>query len=54
MTSRGFGETEFRQVARWIVETLTHPDDAEHKARIKAEVTALTAQFPSPQYHNGA
>ena len=54
MTTRGFGEAEFKQVARWIVETLRHPDDVERKARIKTEVTALTTRFPIPQYHKGA
>jgi glycine hydroxymethyltransferase len=54
MTTRGFGETEFRQVARWIVETLRHPDDERRKAHIKAQVTALTTRFPIPQYHKGA
>lgn len=54
MTTRGFGETEFRQVARWIVETLRHPDDERRKAHIKAQVTALTTRFPIPQTHKGA
>ena len=46
MTTRGFKETEFKQVAHWIDECLKNPEDDKIKQRIKDEVTALTQQFP--------
>lgn len=46
MTTRGFKEEEFRQVAHWIDDCLRHPEDEEIKQRIRKEVTALTQQFP--------
>ncbi|RJL19419.1 serine hydroxymethyltransferase [Paracoccus siganidrum] len=51
-TTRGFGEAEFRQIARWIVEVVDglaqHGEDgnAEVEARVKAEVKELCARFP--------
>ena len=51
-TTRGFGEEEFRQIARWIVEVVdglaaNGPDDnAEVEARVAGEVKALCARFP--------
>ncbi len=51
-TTRGFGEEEFRQIARWIVEVVdglaAHGEDgnAQVEAKVKAEVEALCARFP--------
>ncbi|UXU74841.1 MULTISPECIES: serine hydroxymethyltransferase [unclassified Paracoccus (in: a-proteobacteria)] len=51
-TTRGFGEAEFRQIARWIVEVVDglaangENGNAEVEARVKAEVAALCARFP--------
>ncbi|MDQ7774484.1 serine hydroxymethyltransferase [Paracoccus aminovorans] len=51
-TTRGFGEAEFRQIARWIVEVVDglasngEAGNAEVEARVKAEVEALCAKFP--------
>ncbi len=51
-TTRGFGEAEFRQIARWIVEVVdglaAHGEagNAEVEAKVKAEVEALCARFP--------
>ncbi|WJS84198.1 serine hydroxymethyltransferase [Paracoccus sp. TOH] len=51
-TTRGFGEAEFRQIARWIVEVVdglaAHGEagNAEVEAKVKAEVEALCAKFP--------
>ena len=51
-TTRGFGEAEFRQIARWIVEVVdglaAHGDagNAEVEAKVRAEVTALCGKFP--------
>ena len=48
MTTRGFGAEEFAQVGKWIAEVLKNKDNEEVKARVKAEVAALTAQYPLP------
>ncbi|MBM1221218.1 serine hydroxymethyltransferase [Ponticoccus sp. SC2-23] len=51
-TTRGFGEEEFRQVARWIVEVTDGlaqngaEGNAEVEAKVKAEVEALCDRFP--------
>lgn len=51
-TTRGFGEAEFRQIARWIVEVVDglaangEDGNAEVEARVAAEVKALCARFP--------
>ena len=44
VTSRGFGEAEMRQIARWIKEVAT--DFEASKDRISAEVQALCDKFP--------
>ncbi|MBY0135935.1 serine hydroxymethyltransferase [Paracoccus yeei] len=51
-TTRGFGEEEFRQIARWIVEVVDglaangEAGNAEVEAKVKSEVEALCARFP--------
>jgi glycine hydroxymethyltransferase len=51
-TTRGFGETEFRQIADWIVAVVdglaAHGEDgnAEVEEQVKAEVAELCARFP--------
>ncbi|MDP5305713.1 serine hydroxymethyltransferase [Paracoccus spongiarum] len=51
-TTRGFGEAEFRQIARWIVEVVdglaAHGEDgnAEVEDKVRAEVAQLCARFP--------
>ena len=51
-TTRGFGETEFRQIADWIVEVVDGlaangaDGNAEVEAAVKAKVQALCARFP--------
>jgi len=51
-TTRGFGEAEFRQIARWITEVVdglaAHGDagNSAVEAKVKAEVAALCARFP--------
>lgn len=51
-TTRGFGEEEFRQIGRWIVQIVdglaaNGPDgNTETEARVAAEVKALCARFP--------
>jgi glycine hydroxymethyltransferase len=46
MTTRGFGEEEFRQVGKWIAEVLKNKDNEDIKDRIRQEVIALTDRFP--------
>ncbi|MEY4697540.1 MAG: serine hydroxymethyltransferase [Pseudomonadota bacterium] len=51
-TTRGFGEGEFRQIARWIVEVVdglaANGEDGNGavEAKVKAEVEALCQRFP--------
>jgi glycine hydroxymethyltransferase len=51
-TTRGFGETEFRQIARWITEVVdglaANGEDGNGavEAKVKAEVEALCQRFP--------
>ena len=51
-TTRGFGEEEFRQIARWIVEVVDglaasgEEGNADVEAKVKAEVAQLCARFP--------
>ncbi|MDJ1016542.1 MAG: serine hydroxymethyltransferase [Paracoccaceae bacterium] len=50
-TTRGFGKTEFRQIARWITEVVDglaangEEGNAAIESRVKAEVEALCARF---------
>ena len=51
-TTRGFGEEEFRQVGRWIIEVVDAlkvtdlQGDPAVEARVAREVTALCERFP--------
>ncbi|WP_261391070.1 serine hydroxymethyltransferase [Roseovarius atlanticus] len=51
-TTRGFGETEFRQIADWIVEVVDglaangEDGNSDAEAKVKAEVADLCARFP--------
>ena len=51
-TSRGFGETEFRKIADWIIEVVDglaengEEGNAAIEAKVKAEVSELCARFP--------
>jgi glycine hydroxymethyltransferase len=51
-TTRGFGETEFRQIADWIIEVVDglaangEEGNAAVEAKVKAEVGILCARFP--------
>ena len=51
-TTRGFGEAEFRQIARWIVEVVdglaANGEDGNGavEAKVKAEVAQMCARFP--------
>ncbi len=48
MTTRGLGQEEFRQIARWMVAVLRKPDDGELIASIAAQVKEMLAAFPVP------
>ena len=46
MTTRGFKETEAKQVANWICDILDDINNTETLARVKNEVVKLCQQFP--------
>lgn len=46
MTTRGFKEEEFIQVAKWIVKALRNHENKEVLAQIKKEVQELTKKYP--------
>ena len=48
MTTRGFGEQEFKQVALWIAQVLKNPQK-ENIQKIHEQVMALTVKYPLPQ-----
>ncbi len=48
MTTRGLGEEEFRQIARWMVTILRNPTDEALAATIKAQVKEMLTAFPVP------
>ena len=48
MTTRGFKENEFRQVALWISHVLKNAEDEAVREEVRKEVRALTVQFPLP------
>jgi glycine hydroxymethyltransferase len=48
-TTRGFGEAEFTQIGKWIgeiVDALASGDSTATEDKVRAEVKALTAQYP--------
>ena len=49
-TTRGMGPDEMRQIARWMDEGVSAARDGDEAAlaRIRGEVTELTARFPVP------
>ena len=46
MTTRGYKEEEFIEIARFIFDALTHRDNKKELNRIKKEVVALNKKFP--------
>ena len=46
MTTRGFKEEEFKQVAKWIARVLKNHDNEQVIAQVKEEVQALTRNYP--------
>ena len=45
-TTRGFGETEMREVANLIADVLGDIDNPENIAQVRRRVEALTDRFP--------
>jgi glycine hydroxymethyltransferase len=48
LTTRGMREPEMRQIAAWIGEVLSGPEDAAVQARVKGQVQEMCRQFPAP------
>ncbi|MGH7224400.1 MAG: serine hydroxymethyltransferase, partial [Gemmataceae bacterium] len=48
LTTRGMREPEMRQIAAWIGEVLTNPEDTAGKTRVRQQVQELCQQFPAP------
>jgi glycine hydroxymethyltransferase len=46
LTTRGFREAEFAEVARLIAQVLAEPASEERSAAVRRQVTALTERFP--------
>ncbi len=47
-TTRGMGDAEMVQLAKWIMDTLRHRDDEAYLAKRKAEVEKFCHKFPVP------
>lgn len=54
VTTRGMGEGEVRQVARWIVELCRGSGSHEEAERVRAQVIELCAKFPVPGIEQGS
>ena len=48
ITSRGMGDVEMRQIAKWIDAAIAHVNDESALKRIAAEVTEMCRKFPAP------
>jgi glycine hydroxymethyltransferase len=46
LTTRGFREAEFAEIARLIAQVLAEPASEERSAAVRRQVTALTERFP--------
>ncbi len=46
MTTRGFGESECRDLAGWMCDILDNLEDDAVNARVREQVEALCARFP--------
>jgi glycine hydroxymethyltransferase len=46
LTTRGFGEKEFQQIAGWINEVLSAPESESVRNKVKGEIAELTRRFP--------
>jgi glycine hydroxymethyltransferase len=48
ITTRGFGPSETKQIAAFIMKVLSHPKDKKIQKSISEEVTAMCRRFPAP------
>ena len=48
VTSRGMGDNEMRQIAKWMDSAIAHVNDQAALTRIAAEVAEMCRQFPAP------
>jgi glycine hydroxymethyltransferase len=48
LTTRGLKEDEMRRIGHWIIQVLTHPDDAAVAERVRGAIRELCQQFPAP------
>ncbi len=48
VTSRGMGDSEMRQIAKWMDQAIAQVNDQAALTRIAAEVTEMCRQFPAP------
>jgi len=48
ITTRGMKEEESRQIARWINELVSDPENVELQERVKSEVKSMCEKFPVP------
>jgi len=46
LTTRGMGPADMKQIAKWIAQVLTNPEDAALKTRIKNDVKAMCTKYP--------
>ena len=48
VTSRGMGDGEMRQIAKWMDQAIAHVNDEAALTRIAPEVTEMCRKFPAP------
>jgi glycine hydroxymethyltransferase len=48
VTSRGMGDSEMRQIAKWMDQAIAQVNDQAALTRIAAEVTEMCRRFPAP------
>ena len=46
LTTRGFKESDFNQVAKWIDQVISKPDDEAVRKRVRGEIAEMTNKFP--------
>jgi len=46
LTTRGFKEGEFKQVAKWINDVISAPESESVRQKVKGEIAELTKKFP--------
>jgi glycine hydroxymethyltransferase len=46
LTTRGFKEGEFKQVAKWINDVISAPASESIRQKVKGEIAELTNKFP--------